>query len=134
MARIQLDLVTPEKKVLSTEIDELVAPGAWGLFGVRPGHSPFLSNMEPGELSFFAQGRKQRYAIGGGFVEVANDHVTVLAETAEEASEIDVDRARKANDDAARKLATLREGEAEYRNQRARLQRAAVRIRIGSGP
>lgn len=133
MARqIHLDVVTPERKVVSAETDEVIAPGAKGLFGVRAGHAPFLTLVLPGELSFRTDGQLRRYAIGGGFVEVANDRVTVLADTAEAQEEIDLERARRASDDALKRLASLSPGDPEHRTQRARVRRATARIHVAS--
>ena len=127
---IQLDIVTPERRVVSVEVDTVRAPGAQGSFGVLPGHTPYLTVMEPGELVYTAGGRDHHYFVGGGFVEVRDDHVTVLAESAERVEEIDVDRAQRALEDAQRKLQTLREEEDAWRIERARVQRAAARIRL----
>lgn len=132
-ATIHLELVTPEQKVVSADTDEVIAPGARGLFGVRPGHAPFVTLVEPGELSFRTAGQLRRYAIGGGFVEVANDRVIVLADTAEAQEEIDLERARAAREDALQRLASLNEGDPEHRQQRARVRRATARITVASG-
>lgn len=131
--KIQLEIVTPEHKVLSVEVDEVVAPGDAGLFGVRHGHTPFIAGMQPGALTYLAGARREVYAVGGGFVEVARDRVIVLAETAEHASDIDVTRARAAAEDARSRLLKLRQGEAEQQIQSARVQRAAARIAVGRG-
>lgn len=104
MEMIQLDIVTPERKVISVKTEEVIAPGANGLFGVRAGHAPFLTLIEPGELSFKTDGKLRRYAIGGGFIEVVGDRVIVLAETAEAQEEIDLERAKRASDDAQKRL------------------------------
>lgn len=129
---IHLDLVTPERKVLSVETDEVVAPGGTGLFGVRAGHAPFLTLVVPGELSFKTDGQTRRYAVGGGFVEVADDKVIVLAETAEAQEEIDLERARRASDDALQRLASLTANDPEHRTQRARVRRAMARIGVAT--
>jgi len=132
MAKIQLDIVTPERKVVSVETDEVVAPGANGLFGVRPGHAPFLTLIEPGELSFKTDGKSRRYAIGGGFIEVVGDRVIVLAETAEAQEEIDLARARLASEDAQKRLDSLNETDPEFRLQRARVRRATARVTVAT--
>lgn len=132
MATIHLDIVTPERKVLSAEVDEVRAPGAQGLFGVRPGHAPFISQVMPGELSFQLDGSLRRYAIGGGFVEVSEDRVRVLADTAEAAEEIDVERARRASEDATERLASLRETDPGFSEQLWRVRRATARLRVAT--
>jgi len=127
---IHLDVVTPERKVVSAETTEVIAPGGHGLFGVRAGHTPFLTLIVPGELSFKTDGAMRRYAVGGGFVEVAADRVVVLAETAEAQEEIDLERARRASDDALKRLANLSVNDPEHRLQRARVRRSAARIGV----
>lgn len=133
MAKIQLDIVTPEKRVVSIEVDEVRAPGSDGLFGVRPGHTPFMTTIDPGELVYVTGGRTQRYAIGGGFIEVSGDHVIVLADTAEPAEEIDIERARAAGEEAMKKLAGLRDTDPEYPVEAARVKRAAARVAVARG-
>jgi F-type H+-transporting ATPase subunit epsilon len=131
--RIRLEIVTPERKVLSVEVDEVVAPGDAGLFGVRPGHTPLIAAMQPGELTYQAAGRKETYAVGGGFVEVAADRVIILAESAERAEEIDLARAQKAQDESTRRLREGKEGDLEREEHAARVRRATVRITVARG-
>src|SRR5260370_38929245 len=95
MAELTLEVVTPEKRILSETADEVIVPGFHGLFGVRPGHAPLLSLMEPGVLTFRRGGTAQNYFVSGGFVWVAENKVLVLADSAEEVSEIDVAAAEK---------------------------------------
>lgn len=128
---IQLDIVTPEKRVLSVETDQVRAPGADGQFGVLPGHTPFISAMEPGELVYLAGGVEHRLFVGGGFVEVAEDHVIVLAEAAERLDEIDVARAERALAEAQTRLRELKAEEEMARVERARVRRASARIALG---
>ena len=130
MAKIHLDIVTPERTVISEETDEVICPGYAGLFGVRPGHAPFLTAVEPGELSFRSDGQLHRFAIGGGFAEVSDDRVSVLADTAEAAGDIDVERAKRAGEEALKRLGTLKETDPEFRNEAARIKRATARIKI----
>ena len=91
MAKLNVDIVTPERRLLSTPADEVVAPAAEGLYGVRPGHSPFLSTLSPGPLTVREGGTTQAWFVSGGFVEVQNDTVLVLADQAEPAASIDVE-------------------------------------------
>lgn len=130
---IQLDIVTPERKLLSADVETVRAPGADGSFGVLPGHTPFVAVMEPGELSYSAGGTEHRYFVGGGFVEVATGKVIVLAESAEPVSAIDLDRAQAAFDQAQKRLETLRQEEEAAAIERARVKRAAARIRLAGG-
>ena len=127
---IHLDIVTPERRLVSLEVDQVRAPGTEGSFGVLPGHTPFLTVMEPGELVYWAGGREHRYFVGGGFVEVHDDRVTVLAESAERVEDIDVERAMRTLTEAQKRLQALREEEEAFRIERARVRRAAARIAL----
>ena len=91
---LSLEIVTPERRVLSVAVDEVRAPGVLGGFGVRFNHEPFMTALEPGRLTYLEGGREHHYAVGGGFLQVADNRVMVLADTAEAADDIDVDRAR----------------------------------------
>jgi F-type H+-transporting ATPase subunit epsilon len=104
MAKLAVEIVTPEKRILSVQADEVIAPGAQGLFGVRPGHTAFLSLMEPGALTLREGGSSQVYFVSGGFVEVTNDKVMVLADQAEPATDIDVEGARRRMAEAQERL------------------------------
>ena len=93
---IEFRIVTPEKGVVSTSVDEVSLPGAEGYFGVLPGHAPFLTYLDIGEISYKADGKQSWFAVSGGFVEVLRDRVTVLAEHCEPAHDIDLERAEDA--------------------------------------
>ena len=100
----QLEIVTPEKKVLDTAAEEVQIPGKNGYLGILPGHAPLITELAVGEIKFRAGGEEQRLAVAWGFAEVLPDKVTVLAESAERPSEIDVERARKAKERAEQRL------------------------------
>jgi F-type H+-transporting ATPase subunit epsilon len=100
----QLEIVTPEKKVVDTTAEEAQIPGKNGYLGVLPGHAPLITELAVGEISYRAGGDEQRLAVAWGFAEVLPDKVTVLAETAERPSEIDAERARKAKARAEERL------------------------------
>ncbi|MBS2028054.1 MAG: F0F1 ATP synthase subunit epsilon [Deltaproteobacteria bacterium] len=127
---IDLKIVTAEKQLLSEKVDEVRAPGGEGYFGVRPGHIPFLTQMEPGELWFRSGGTTQSFAVSEGFIEVSANRVTVLAESAEPAANIDVERARKALADAQGKMKGVNTNEPEYKLEAARAKRASARIAV----
>lgn len=80
MAKIQLEVVTPEKLVVKAEVDEVVAPGLLGEFGVLPGHTTFLAELGTGRLAYTANGQPKTLEISGGFAEVRENHVTILAD------------------------------------------------------
>jgi F-type H+-transporting ATPase subunit epsilon len=100
----QLEIVTPEKKVVDTAASEVQIPGKNGYLGVLPGHAPLITELAVGEIKFRDGGEEQRLAVAWGFAEVLPDKVTILAETAERPSEIDVERARKSKARAEQRL------------------------------
>jgi len=127
---ITLDIVTPERRILSVSCDEVRAPGVLGGFGIRRDHEPFMSALEPGQLTYAEGGREHHYAIGGGFLQVAENRVMVLADTAEAAGDIDVERARKAFEDAQNRVLRLTEQDENYRVESARVRRASARLTV----
>src|SRR5918996_386856 len=100
---LKLAIVTPEKEALAIECDEVIAPGVNGEIGLLPGHVPLITALRPGVLTVIKGGRKLYYAVSSGFAEVDQDQVTVLTASCEPATEIDVERARKALSDAEAK-------------------------------
>lgn len=82
--KIHLEIVTPEKPILKEEVDEVVVPGGLGEFGVLPGHTTFLTELGKGRLTYIKQGQSQSIELSGGFAEVRQDHLTVLADSAAE--------------------------------------------------
>lgn len=127
--KLLLEIVTPEKKVLSEQVDIVMAPGEEGEFGVLPNHIPFLSKLKIGELRFRVGANTRFVAVMGGFAEVLPDHVTILATAAEEATEIDVIRAKAARERAERRLSEAKD-RVEFVRAQAALQRAMARLRI----
>ncbi|WP_027177729.1 F0F1 ATP synthase subunit epsilon [Maridesulfovibrio bastinii] len=126
-SKLLLEIVTPDRKVLSQEVEYLGAPGIEGEFGVLPNHIPFLSALGVGNLHYKDGGRNHYVFISGGFAEVGNNKVTVLAEVAEKAVEIDLDRARKAEEKAKARMAKAKD-RIEAARAQAALQRAIARI------
>lgn len=104
MAKLNVEIVTPERRLAKVEADEVIAPGAKGLFGVRPGHATFLSVMAAGPVTVNAGGSKSVYFVSGGFVEAGSAVVRVLADQAEAQASIDVAAANKRIADAEAKL------------------------------
>jgi len=102
----QLEIVTPEKRVVDTAATEAQIPGKNGYLGILPGHAPLITELAVGEITFSSGAEEQRFAVAWGFAEVLPDKVTILAETAERPSEIDVERARKAKERAEQRLAS----------------------------
>jgi F-type H+-transporting ATPase subunit epsilon len=130
---IRLELVTPERLVLSEEVDEVVLPGFEGEFGVLPGHTQYLAILNIGMLWYRKGSAVTKIALGGGFAEVNHDRVVVMAETAERAGEIDVERAQRARDRAEASLKELSMDDETYSKAQAALQRALVRMATGRG-
>ncbi len=130
MAKLKLELVTPAKQVLSQEVDEIVAPGSLGQFGVLPGHTPLLTTLQVGELCYRQAERRHYVAVNWGYVEVENDRVTILVETAEAEDEIDLERAERALGRAEKALAELTPEDKDFRIKQGALARALVRIQV----
>lgn len=130
---ILLELVTPERLLLSEEVDEVVAPGYEGEFGVLPEHTQFLSILNIGILRYRKGSAITKIALGGGFAEVTPARVVVMADTAERADEIDVERAQRARDRAETRLKELSLDDDTYAKAYAALQRAMVRMEAGGG-
>jgi F-type H+-transporting ATPase subunit epsilon len=127
---LQLEIVTPERQVFSDEVDSVQVPGSEGELGVLPHHAPLVSTLGVGELRYRKGGVEESFAIVGGFLQVRPDKVVVLAETADMASEIDLEKAEEARREAERALETgFREG-ADLAAARAALQQALLRIRV----
>lgn len=131
MATLKLEIVTPDRKVLSEDVEYVGAPGVMGEFGILPKHVPFLSALGIGNLHYKQNGKAHYVFVSGGFAEVSNDQVTILAEVAEMATEIDVDRAQKAKERAEQRTAAAKERVDAARNQAA-LKRAISRINCKS--
>jgi F-type H+-transporting ATPase subunit epsilon len=93
---LDLEVVTPERQLVHERVPEVQLPGKTGYMGILPGHAPLLSQLGIGFLTYFIGGRKRLLAVHNGFVEVLDDHVRVLANAAERAEEIDIERAREA--------------------------------------
>jgi F-type H+-transporting ATPase subunit epsilon len=130
MAALTLDIVTPERRVLSVACDEVRAPGVQGGFGIRKDHTPFMSALEPGRLTFVEGGAEHHYAIGGGFLQVADNKVIVLADSAEARDEIDVQRAERALQESTERLRSMTEQDEDYGIESARVRRAAARLSV----
>lgn len=131
MAKLTVEIVTPDKRIVSVQADEVIVPGAEGLFGVRPGHTPFLTLMEPGELTIKGEQATQRYFVAEGFAEVDRDRVVVLADQAEPVSSIDVDASRRRLSQAQERLKALSASEAHLQKmETATVRRETVRMHL----
>jgi F-type H+-transporting ATPase subunit epsilon len=127
---LRLEIVTPEKLAYADDVDSVVCPGVEGELGVLPHHAPLLTTLGYGELRIRKAGHEESFAIAGGFLQVRPDKVVVMAETADMASQIDVQRALAAKGEAERALEAGFVEPADLSLARAQLQRALLRIRI----
>ena len=127
---ILLEIVTPERLAYSDDVDAVVLPGSEGEMGVLPHHAPLVSTLGVGELRIRKGGTEESFAIVGGFVQVRPDRVVVMAETADMASEIDLERAQEARREAERTLETGYHEGVDLSAARAALQQALLRIRV----
>ncbi len=125
---IKLEVVTPERLLVSEDVDEIIAPGYEGEFGVLPEHTQYLAILAIGILRYRKGSDIRRMAVGGGFAEVMPDRVVVMADVAEKAEEIDIERARRAHARAEELLRSLSLDDATYEKAHAALQRAIVRM------
>jgi F-type H+-transporting ATPase subunit epsilon len=131
MAKLHVEIVTGERVLLTEDdVDMVVAPGADGSLGILPRHAPLISLLDAGELRIKKGGREDSIIVFGGFIEVTPDKVIVLADTAERAEEIDLQRAERARREAETSIAN-RESTIELEQAAAALRRANLRLRIG---
>ncbi|MEW6264440.1 MAG: F0F1 ATP synthase subunit epsilon [Thermodesulfobacteriota bacterium] len=129
---IRLEVVTPDRMVLSEDVDIAVATGTEGEFGVLHQHIPFLATLAEGELRYRLGGAVHYLAVNGGLAQVLSDKITILAESAELAREIDVNRALHARERAEKRLAEAKREELEHTRAEAALKRAMIRIKVAA--
>jgi F-type H+-transporting ATPase subunit epsilon len=130
---IKLEIVTPEKQVMSDTVDMVTVPTLSGEAGILPNHAPLISALKPGILSFTKSGAVQKMVVSGGFVEVGVNTVSVLAETAETADEIDAAQAKVEKDEAEKALAAAKDSLEEMEPTVEKLERAQARLQLVSG-
>ena len=130
-SQLTLDIVTPDRALVSQAVDEVQIPGADGYFGVLPGHTPLLATMAVGQLWYRTGQDRAFVAVVFGFAEVLPDRVTILAKVAERAEDIDVERARSARQRAEARLGT-RTGELDFARARVALMRSLMRLQVAS--
>jgi F-type H+-transporting ATPase subunit epsilon len=133
MAQLQLEVVTPERRVLSEAVDMVVVPGLGGELGILPGHTPLISQLQTGVLSYTQNARTSQLHVSGGFLEVRDDHVSVLAEIAERPEEIDTARARLAREHVEKRLSSWTGTEEDFEQARVKLERSLVRLQLATG-
>jgi F-type H+-transporting ATPase subunit epsilon len=129
---LTLEIVTPDRSLVNEQVDEVQLPGADGYFGVLPGHTPFLTTLQVGELWYRVGQEKHYLAIAFGFAEVLPDRVTVLAQIAERAQEIDVARAEAARKRAEERIARGPQVEHDFERARIAMMKSLIRLQVAS--
>jgi F-type H+-transporting ATPase subunit epsilon len=132
--QLQLEVVTPERRLLSEQVNSVTVPGRGGELGILPGHAALISELQSGVLSYDEDGTTFQMHVSGGFVEVNNDHVSVLAEIAERPEEIDADRARRAREIAEKRLSGQSGNEIDIDRAQAKLRRNLTRLQLAGSP
>ena len=131
MSTIRCEIVTAERTVFEEDVNMVVAPGIDGQLGILPHHAPLMTTLTYGELIIHRQGQDDELiAIGGGFMEVGPDHVTILADSAERAEEIDTMRAEEARLRAEELMAQKRREDVDFAQAEAALRRSMIRLKV----
>ena len=130
--KIQLEVVTPERRVLAESVDMVTVPGFGGELGILPGHTPLISQLQTGVLTYVQDGKSSLLHVSGGFVEVRDDHVSVLAEVAERPDEIDAARAKLSRERLEKQLNAWSGTEEDFEVARAKLERSVVRLQLAA--
>jgi F-type H+-transporting ATPase subunit epsilon len=128
---LTLEIVTPERALVSQQVDEVVLPGSEGYFGVLPGHTPLLATLQVGEL-WYRVGQDTHYlAVAFGFAEVLPDRVTVLAQLAERPEDIDVPRAEAAKKRAEERIARS-QADVDFERARVAMMKSLIRLQVAA--
>ena len=128
--KIHLEVVTPERRVLAEPVDMVTVPGLGGELGILPGHTPLISQLQTGVLTYVQDGKSSQLHVSGGFVEVRDDHVSVLAEVAERPDEIDVAGARASREKLEKQLNAWSGSEEDFEEVKTELDRSVVRLQL----
>jgi F-type H+-transporting ATPase subunit epsilon len=131
--QLQLEVITPERRVLAESVTMVTVPGLGGELGILPGHTALISQLQTGVLSYVQEGKTFQLHVSGGFVEVRDDNVSVLAEIAERPEEIDAARARLTREHVEKELGSWSGTEEDFEKSRAKLERSMVRLKLASG-
>ena len=131
MGKINLEVVTPSGIITSVEVDTVAAPGTEGEFGVLPGHINFLTGIVPGELRYSIGDKTEFMSVDAGFAEVSNDNVSILVDSAEYSSDIDVERAKSSLERAKQRLAEKKDkSDIDFLRAESALKRSMSRIKV----
>jgi len=129
---LDLEIITPEKVLVKEQVDMVEARGAYGEFGILPGHTQFLTTIEIGEVRYMKDATTNYLATSGGYAEVMDDRVTILLDDAELAEEIDVEKAKREMEEAEKALKMLAFDEIEYKLMEMALYKAVMKIEVAS--
>jgi F-type H+-transporting ATPase subunit epsilon len=130
--KLTLEIVTPDRALVAEQVDEVELPGSEGYFGVLPGHTPLLTTLHVGELWYRIGATTHYLAIAFGFAEVLPDRVTVLAQIAEKAEEIDVARAEAAKQRAEERVARTPQADMDFERARVALMKSLIRLQVAA--
>ncbi|HEX7295353.1 MAG TPA: F0F1 ATP synthase subunit epsilon [Pyrinomonadaceae bacterium] len=130
--KIQLEVVTPERRVLSEPVDMVTVPGLGGELGILPGHTPLISQLQTGVLAYAQSGKSFQLHVSGGFVEVRDDQVSVLAQVAERPEEIDAARAKLSREKWEKQLNAWSGSVEDFELAKTKLDRSLVRLQLAA--
>jgi F-type H+-transporting ATPase subunit epsilon len=130
---LNLEVVTPERRVLAESVNSVTVPGRNGEMQILPGHAALISELQTGVLAYNMDGTAFQLHVSGGFIEVNNDKVSVLAEIAERPEEIDAARARLAREHTEKQLSAWSGTEEDFEKARVKLEKSMVRLQLASG-
>ena len=130
--QLQLEVVTPERRVLSEPVNSVTVPARTGEMQILPGHAAVISELKTGVLTYSEDGATFQLHVSGGFVEISDDRVSVLAEIAERPEEIDAARAKLSRDHTEKELTSWSGTEEDFEKARAKLERSIVRLQLAS--
>ena len=127
---IKLEIVTPEKKVVDETVDVVTIPTTNGEIGIFPNHAPLISTLKPGILTYSNRGANEKLVIAGGFVEIGDNTVSILADTAENAAEVNVENARTEREQSEKVLAAWNGSEDAFNIEKEKLEKAQARLQL----
>ena len=131
--KLTLEIVTPDRSVVTEQVDEVQLPGSEGYFGVLPGHTPLLAALQVGELWYRVGTEKTYLAIAFGFAEVLPERVTVLAHVAERAQDIDMERAERAMERAKERISKISvQSDVDFERARVAMMKSLIRLQVAS--
>jgi F-type H+-transporting ATPase subunit epsilon len=130
---LNLEIVTPEKRVFDETVDAVTIPTTNGEIGILPNHAPLISSLKSGILTYSNRGATERMVVSGGFVEVSANKVSIMADVAERADEINAEAARAERESAEKVLSAWSGTEDEFEVEKERLEKAQARLQLASG-